>query len=94
MIGCESTADVSFRAQRSFTLPDEKARISLSAEIFNLLDFDNVEIGSSQMTYGPGPAAVNPNFGLVRNPQTGQYFSNSTLRTSPFQAQLGLRVRF
>jgi hypothetical protein len=87
-------SDVSLRVQRSFTLPNEKARLSLTAEIFNLLDFDNVEIGSAQMTYGPGPAPVNPNFGLLRNPQTGQYFTNGTLRTSPFQAQLGLRVKF
>jgi hypothetical protein len=68
--------------------------VSITAEIFNVFDFDNVEIGSPQMTYGAGPSPSNPNFGLLRNPQTGQYFTTGTLRTSPFQAQLGLRLQF
>jgi hypothetical protein len=35
----------------------------------------------------------NPNFGKVKNAQ-GSYLTNSTLRTSPFQLQLGLRFQF
>jgi hypothetical protein len=87
-------SDVSARVQRYFTMANEKGRLSLTAEIFNLFGFDNVEIGSAQMTYGSGPLSNNPNFGLLRNPQTGAYFTDGTLRTSPFQVQLGLRFQF
>jgi len=37
--------------------------------------------------------ATNPNFGKVKD-ANGNYLSGSTLRTSPFQVQLGLRFRF
>ena len=86
-------SDVSLRVQRNFNLPNEKARLSITGEIFNVFNFDNVEIGSAQMTWGTG---TNPSgtFGHTVNPATGQYFTTATLRTSPFQAQLGLRLRF
>jgi hypothetical protein len=88
-------ADVSLRVQKNFELPNEKGRLSVSAEMFNLLGFDNVEIGSAQMTYGSNLAVptTNANFGKVKNAQ-GNYLTNSTLRTSPFQVQLGLRYQF
>ena len=87
-------ADVDFRMQRNFTLPNEKGRLSVTAEIFNLFDNDNVEIGSAQMTYGAGPVSTNPDFGRIRSAATGAYLTSGTLRTSPFQVQLGLRLQF
>jgi hypothetical protein len=83
------------RVQKHFTLPNEGGRVSVSAEMFNLFDYDNIEIGSANFTYGPdlGVPTANPNFGKTKNAQ-GQYLRNSTLRTSPFQLQLGLRFQF
>ncbi len=86
-------SDVSLRVQRNFNLPNEKARLSITGELFNMFNFDNIEIGSAQMTWGTA-ATPSSTFGLTRNPATGQYFTNATLRTAPFQAQLGLRLRF
>ncbi|HEY7680980.1 MAG TPA: carboxypeptidase regulatory-like domain-containing protein [Terriglobia bacterium] len=100
--------DTSLRVQKSFVLPNERGTLSFSAEFFNLFDFDNVEIGSNQFTYCSNAAgsqnttadcslnrpAANPNFGRVRDSVTGAYLTNSTLRTTPFQMQLGLRFEF
>jgi hypothetical protein len=88
-------SDVSMRVQKHFTLPNEGGRVSVSAEMFNLFDYDNIEIGSANFTYGAdlGVPTANPNFGKTKNAQ-GQYLRNSTLRTSPFQLQLGLRFQF
>ncbi|HWP85508.1 MAG TPA: hypothetical protein VNN17_09985, partial [Terriglobia bacterium] len=88
-------ADVSLRAQKSFTLPNEKGRLSLSTEFFNLFNFDNVEIGSAQMTYGNDLSVPSANalFGKVKD-ANGNYISGSTLRTTPFQMQLGVRFEF
>jgi hypothetical protein len=100
--------DTSLRVQKAFTLPNERGRILVSTEFFNLLDFDNVEVGSNQYTYCSSAAgsqntaancsldrpAANPNFGSVRDAATGEYLTNSTLRTTPFQVQLGLRFEF
>jgi len=87
-------SDVSTRAQRAFKLPNDRARIFVTAEVFNVFNFDNVEIGAAQMTYGAGPLPGNPNFGRLRDPRSGDYFLNSTLRTAPLQAQLGMRLQF
>lgn len=88
-------SDVSLRVQRSFNLPNEMGRLSVTAEMFNLLDVDNIEIGSAQMTYGPSldVPSTNLNFGKLKNAQ-GNYLTNNTLRTSPFQLQFGLRFQF
>ena len=88
-------ADTSARVQKAFALPNEKGKISVSAEMFNLFNFANVEIGSAQMTYGPNLAvpSTNPLFGKVRD-SNGNYIVGSTLRTTPFQVQLGLRLDF
>jgi hypothetical protein len=96
------------RVQKSFTLPNERGKLSFSTEFFNLFDFDNVEIGSNQFTYCSNAAgsqnttsncsldrpAANANFGRVRDSATGEYLTNSTLRTTPFQVQLGVRFEF
>ena len=86
-------SDVSARIQRNFKLPNEKGLLSFSVELFNLFNFDNVE--TTQTTYGASlnVPPTNPNFGKVKD-ANGDYLSGSTLRTSPFQVQLGLRFRF
>jgi hypothetical protein len=84
--------DVSLRLQKNFSLPGEKT-ISVSAEMFNLFNFDNVE--TTQTTYGNdlSVASTNLNFGKVVD-ASGNYLLGSTLRTTPFQVQLGLRLQF
>ena len=88
-------ADVSARGQKNFELPNEKGKISVSAEMFNLFNFANIEIGSAQMTYGPNLAvpSTNARFGKIKD-ANGNYIVGSTLRTTPFQVQLGLRLEF
>ena len=74
----------------------------MSLEVFNLLQRRNVEIGSANMVYGPGTVLQNgilvtqappATFGQIKD-ANGNYLLNSTLRTAPFQAQLGLRFQF
>lgn len=95
-------SEVNLRVQRGFALPGDRGRLALSLELFNIFDFDNVEIGSANMAYGAGTVVQNgslvtvappSNFGQVKD-ANGNYLTNSTLRTSPFQAQLGLRFQF
>ena len=88
-------SDVSMRVQKNFVLPNERGRFTVSAELFNVFDFDNVEVGESHWIYGPSLDAppMNPNFGKVKDAD-GNYLTNSTLRSSPFQVQLGLRFQF
>lgn len=95
-------SDVSLRVQRRFSLPNDSARVTVSAELFNVFDFDNVEVGSANFVYGPGTvfqngvlstAPVPATFGQVKD-ANGNYLRNSTLRGAPFQAQFGLRFQF
>jgi hypothetical protein len=87
--------DLSARLQKTFTIPNEKGKLSAFAEVFNLLNSTNVEIGSGQMTYGNDLSVPSANalFGKIKNPD-GSYISGSSLRTTPFQVQLGLRYEF
>jgi hypothetical protein len=94
-------SEVDLRAQHSFSLPGQ-ARATLSLELFNLFNAANVEIGSANMVYGPGTVLQNgalvtqappATFGQITD-ANGNYLLNSTLRTAPFQAQLGLRIQF
>jgi hypothetical protein len=94
-------SEVDLRAQRSFGLRGQ-ARAVLSLELFNLFNAADVEIGSANMVYGAGTVLQNgalvsqappATFGQVKD-ANGQYLLNSTLRTAPFQAQLGLRIQF
>ncbi len=87
--------DVSLRLQRHF------GRLTASAEFFNLLGFDNVQIGHANMMYGPGmmmksgQAMVEPapaNFNQLRD-SSGRYL-RSNIPGDPFQVQLGLRFQF
>jgi hypothetical protein len=98
--------DTSLRVQKTFSLPNERGNLALSTEFFNLFDFDNVEIGSAQQAYCANNTANTPqdcslnrpagnaNFGRVRDAVTNAYLTSGTLRTTPFQVQLGVRLQF
>lgn len=85
--------DVSMRVQRYFKLPNERGKLSVSVEMFNLFNFDNVE--TTQTTYGQSlnVPTTNVNFGKIRD-ANGNILPGSTLRTQPFQVQLGMRLQF
>ena len=94
-------SEVDLRAQHTFTLGGQ-TRMTFSVELFNLLNAANVEIGAANMVYGPGTIVQNgavisqappATFGQLKD-ANGNYLLNSTLRTAPFQAQLGLRFQF
>jgi hypothetical protein len=94
-------SEVDLRAQRSFAFSGGRRAI-VSLELFNLFNAANVEIGSANMVYGPGTVLQNgvlvsqpppSNFGQVKD-ANGHYLLNGTLRTAPFQAQVGLRFQF
>jgi hypothetical protein len=93
--------DVSMRVQRNFRLPNEKGTVSLSGEVFNVFNFANVQIGASNMVYGPGSVLQN---GLIVQPAAfstfaqlkdsqGHYLQSNTAGDA-LQAQLGIRFRF
>jgi hypothetical protein len=93
--------NVDLRVERAFDLPKQKGRIILSADVFNLLNVDNVLIGSSNMAYGVGTAVQNgslvtvappANFGQLRDGR-GRYLLTNT-PGDPFQAQIGLKWVF
>ena len=88
-------ADTSARVQKNFELPREKGKLAVSAEMFNMFNIPNVEIGSAQYTYGPNLNVPSSNrlFGQIKDAK-GNYIVGSTLRTTPFQVQLGLRFEF
>lgn len=85
-------SDVSLRLQKTFAFRGERG-VSAFVEFFNVFDADNVE--TTQFVYGGDLAAppANALFGQVRNAD-GAYLPGSALRTTPFQAQIGLRVQF
>jgi hypothetical protein len=85
-------ADTSLRVQRNFTLPSEKM-ISFTAEVFNLFNIDNME--SNQINWGDDLSVPTTNalFGKIRD-ANGNPIAGNTLRTTPFQVQLGLRFQF
>ena len=94
-------SQVDIRIQRGIALGGAR-RATLSLELFNLLNSANVEIGSANMVYGAGTVLQNGalltpappvTFGQVKD-TNGNYLLNSTLRTAPFQAQLGVRFTF
>jgi hypothetical protein len=93
--------NVDLRVDRAFELPKQIGRIILSADFFNLLNVDNVLIGSSNMAYGVGTAVQNGGLVNVVPPATfgrlrdgdGRYLLTNT-PGDPFQAQIGLRWVF
>jgi len=93
--------DVSLRIQKNFMMPKEKGNLSVSAELFNLFNFANVQLAGAAFNYGPGTVVQNgavvsqappPAFGRLKNPQ-GQYYQYN-VAGDPFQAQLGVRFKF
>jgi hypothetical protein len=94
-------SQVDLRVQRGFAAGGGR-RATVSLELFNVLNAANVEIGSANMVYGAGTVVQNgalvnqappATFGQIKD-ANGHYLLNSTLRTAPFQAQLGIRFQF
>ncbi len=93
--------NVDMRLLRQFPVSDT-SRIEVSVELFNALNFDNVEYGTFNRIYGPGldlstgaPAGPNPSFRRLRAGD-GSYDRNNAqvFGTGPFQVQLGVRFHF
>ena len=63
--------DISLRVQKNFPLSGERARISISAEFFNLPNFANVQLSGAAFTYGPNPTPL-PAFGVPLVSSGGQ----------------------
>lgn len=95
-----SFSDVSLRLQKGFKVPSEHGQVLFSIEMFNLLNFDNVQITANR-TFGPGTVFQNGKLVNVPPPLTfrqlrdnnGNYFKNNSAG-SPFQVQLGVRYKF
>ena len=85
-------SDVSLRAQKNFTLAGEKM-LAVTAEVFNLFNAANME--TNQITWGNdlGVPTTNALFGRIYD-DAGNPVVGNTLRTTPFQVQLGLRLQF
>ena len=93
--------DVNLRVQRSFSLPNERGKLIVSAEMFNVFGFDNYLLGGASTRYGPGtviqngvPVAVPPPAAFMQSRDSqGRYLKTGSVG-DPFQAQLGLRFQF
>jgi hypothetical protein len=78
--------DVGLRLQKSFTLPMERGRISIMADAFNVFNFKNVWMASTQ-TYGTAT------FMRVKD-ATGNYVSTDAVANDSRTVQLGVRFQF
>ncbi len=68
-----------------------RANADLIAEFFNLFNRDNLDVNSIiNSEFLSGPTLANPALAAVTNPRYGQY----TATLPPFEAQLGVRIRF
>ena len=99
---------VNLRLLKDFKL-GEKARLQLSAEMFNLFNFKNIIIGPAALnnvntTYGlginadgtaaaPRSDSLGPTFMRIVRPD-GLYDANNLQLGTPFQAQFGVRLFF
>lgn len=94
-----SRQNVDARVLKSFSLWNESSKLQFSAEMFNVLNFDNVSIGASNFVYGAGIDAVTgntvaPNASFARvKLATGAIDPNNTVGV-PFQFQAGIRLVF
>ena len=99
--------DVDFRVQKRIGLGGDTRRLVLSAEFFNILNLNNIELaGSAVTTYCTGTAPrdcgftapTNLNFlSLTENNPTSARFGKLLLNNnpgSPFQVQVGARFLF
>jgi hypothetical protein len=97
---------IDIRLLKSFQVR-EAAKLQLSAEMFNLFNFNNVAFTSAYdypnnpaFTYGLGvlpngqPASVNPGFLQLRTARGGYNAATEVQQGTPFQAQLGVRFQF
>lgn len=95
-----SFSDISLRLQKGFKVPNERGRVVFSIEMFNLLNFDNVQVTANR-TFGPGTIFQNGRLVSVPPPvifrqlrdNNGNYFRNNSAG-SPFQVQVGARYNF
>lgn len=89
------------RLLKNFRFGQERLRVQLSAEFFNLFNLDNVVYSGQGNVYGLGtnattgqPVAIDSRFMLLYN-ATGAYNSATTSQVgNPFQAQFGVRLFF
>jgi hypothetical protein len=93
--------DVDLRVSRTFSFRNERERLIVLADFFNLFNSPNVLIGSANMVWGPGEVVQDgivvrmpppSNFGELKN-SNGQFLTTNTAG-DPFQAQIGLRFEF
>ena len=82
----EGFKDFSLRLQKSFTLPMERGRISISADAFNVFNFKNVWMASSQ-TYGTATFLKVKDAG-------GAYVPTDAVANDSRTIQLGVRLQF
>ena len=95
-----ATYEIDMRLQKGISL-GESRRLTLSAEFFNLLNMENIQLSGAQVTnYCAAPvprncgfaAPTNRNFLRVRD-VNGNYLLNNN-PGAPFQMQLGARLQF
>lgn len=97
---------VNVRVQKSFKIDDHR-KVTLSAEAFNVFNWENIELNGSAVTnYCASPAPLDCGFGPPTNPnflqlrdqdprssRQGQLLLNNT-PGEPRQIQLGVRLQF
>ncbi len=87
------------RVLKEFRLKSETRRVELSAEFFNLFNFDNVIFGTNGGIYGLGVNAtgatvpIDSRFQLLKTAD-GKYSTQNSQIGFPFQAQFGVRFFF
>jgi hypothetical protein len=95
-----ATYEIDFRVQKGISLGDQR-RLVFSAEFFNLLNAENIQLSGAQVTnYCASPvgrdcgfsAPTNRNFLRVKD-VNGNYLLNNN-PGAPFQVQLGARLQF
>lgn len=95
-----ATYEIDMRVQKGISL-GESRRLTLSAEFFNLLNMENIQLSGAQVTnYCAAPvprdcgfaAPTNRNFLRVKD-VNGNYLLNNN-PGAPFQMQLGARLQF
>ena len=82
----EGFKDISLRLQKNFSLPNERGKISLPADTFNLFNFKNVWMAATQ-TYGTAT------FLKVKD-SAGNYVPTDAVANDSRTIQVGLRFQF
>lgn len=88
-----------FRILKNFKIKGEAVRVQLSAELFNLFNFDNVIYNGTATIYGLGVNAAGATVApdarwLVLKTADGKYSTQNSQIGFPFQAQFGIRMFF